>query len=277
MAKLTKAEAKKHAEAEALIERGHLTEDDKDFILEHWQESATNVNSAAGAFFTPIDLARDLSLEAGFHHGKVRIIDLCAGIGTLSLAIRRRLDWSMRDGSLELELVCVEMNPEYVRLGREMVPDAEWVQASIFDLPDLGRFDLAVSNPPFGKVKRDGDAPRYKGAEFEYHVIDIAAHVAEMGAFIIPNQSASFRYSGEPRYHEESNQKHDRFVKQTGIRLEAGVGVDTSIYENDWHGVSPRVEIVTAEFEPTLRLPDVRDNSYQAVAASLFELGDEQT
>ena len=30
--------------------------------------------------------------------------------------------------------------------------------------------------------------------------------------------------------------------------LEPNCGIDTSYYADDWHGVSPRVEIVTADF-----------------------------
>ena len=82
MAKLTKAEAKMHAEAEQLLAKPDLTHEDKLFIFEHWQESANHVNSAAGAFFTPFEYAMDVALEIG--QPGARVLDLCAGIGTLT-------------------------------------------------------------------------------------------------------------------------------------------------------------------------------------------------
>lgn len=250
MSKLSKAQIAAYAKAEAILAQDVLTDDDRFYVLEHWQESATNVNSAAGAFFTPYALAADMALELSNLRGTVRILDLCAGAGTLGLAVLRKNVWQIHTGDLDLQIVCVETNPEYVRVGRKILPEAEWIEASIFDLPDLARFDVAMSNPPFGRVKRDGDAPRYTGAEFEYHVLDIAAHRADVGVFILPQQSVPFRYSGQPCYRQESTDRHARFVKQTGIRLEAGCGVDTSIYRDDWHGVSPQVEIATCDFDP---------------------------
>jgi hypothetical protein len=255
MSKLTKAQVAAQARAEALIAQDVLTDEDRFFILEHWQESGTNINSAAGAFFTPYGLAADMALELSNLRGTVRVLDLCAGAGTLGLAVLRKNTCQIQDGSLDLQIVCVETNPDYVRVGRKILPEAEWIEASIFDLPDLGHFDVAMSNPPFGRVKRDGDAPRYTGAEFEYHVLDIAAHRADVGVFILPQQSTPFRYSGQPCYREESTDRHARFVKQTGIHLEAGCGVDTSIYRDAWHGVSPIVEIATCDFEPAKITP----------------------
>lgn len=266
MSKLSKAEAAAHDKCEALLAKDALTDEDRFYILEHWQESARNVNSAAGAFFTPYGLAADMALELSNLRGTVRVLDLCAGAGTLGLAVLRKNAWQIQDGSLDLQIVCVETNPEYARVGRKILPEATWIESSIFNLPDLGRFDVAMSNPPFGRVKRDGDAPRYKGAEFEYHVLDIAAHRADVGVFILPQQSTPFRYSGQPCYREEATDRHARFVKQTGIRLEAGCGVDTSIYRQAWHGVSPQVEIATCDFEA----PDVTDVPVQrAVAAAV--------
>lgn len=256
MAKLTKAQANAHANAQAILNQEALSDQDRAFVLEHWQESATNINSAAGAFFTPWPLALDFALEAGFTsaNGHVRILDLCAGIGTLSLAVQGRLSaWA--GSGLTFELVCVELNPEYIAVGRKMIPAATWVEASIFDLPDLGEvFDLAISNPPFGKINRGGgNAPRYTGSEFEYHVIDIAAHHAKAGAFILPQQSAPFVYSGADHYRVETSRKYDAFSKQTGITLEAGCGVDTSVYRDAWHGVNVLCEIVTADFDATAK------------------------
>src|SRR5699024_3052944 len=123
------------------------------------------------------------------------VIDLCAGAGTLALAAHRRHNLD--------RIVCVELNPAYEELGKRLLPEGEWITGSIFDLPDdLGEFDAAISNPSFGRVKRPAGqgAPRYTGRDFEYHVIDQASSLARFGAFILPQGSVPFRYSGAPFY-----------------------------------------------------------------------------
>jgi hypothetical protein len=237
MAKLSKAQAKAHQQACDLLAKDVLTEDDKWFVLENWQESAKHINTIAGAFFTPVGLARDLSIEVG----SGSIIDLCAGIGALSFMCTLRQDRPSR-------ITCVELNPDYAAVGRKIVPEAEWIVASVFDLPRLGRFDFAIGNPPFGATPKGGKAPRYTGGEFEYHVIDIASDLADWGVFIIPQMSAPFEYSGRQNYTQRKTDKYARFSQQTGVELGPNCGIDTDGYRNDWHGVSVRTEIVTSDF-----------------------------
>ena len=96
MAKLTKARRKAHAEAEAILTKDKITDDERDFVFRSWHEGATHENGAAGAFFTPFDLACDFALDGA---GR-RVIDLCAGIGVLSYIIHRRSQWG--EGVAEL-------------------------------------------------------------------------------------------------------------------------------------------------------------------------------
>lgn len=264
MSKLTKAEAKAHGEALTLLEKDELTDDDRIFIMENWQESANHVNSVAGAFFTPHGLARDAAIDMA---NTGRVIDLCAGIGGLSLAVYWNGYYSRESSGETLELVCVEMNPEYVEIGRKMLPEAEWICGSIFDLPDLGHFDYAISNPPFGNIKTGGDwKGKYTGSDFEYRTIEIASRIADFGTFIIPQMSAGFRLSGA-RYYEHSDNERDsfrsdkyqRFAQQTGIRLDAGCGVDTTYYKDEWHGVSPLVEVACADFTELEKIAPVTE------------------
>lgn len=251
MAKLTKAQAKAHQQACDLLEKDILNDDEKWFVLENWQESAKHINTIAGAFFTPVGLARDLAIEV---NGR-RVIDLCAGIGALSFFCSA--PWKAT------EVVCVELNPEYAAVGRKIVPEARWVVGSVFDLPsDIGAFDFAIGNPPFGATPRKERGPRYRGSEFELHVIDVASDLADFGVFIVPQMTAGFKYSGCPNggwpethkngfgngYVERPTDVHDRLFSRTGIRLGPSCGIDTSTYDKDWHGVSVRTEIVTIDF-----------------------------
>lgn len=272
MSKLTKAQAKAHQQACELLKKEVLTEDDKLFVLEAWQESAKHINSISGAFFTPVGLARDLSIEVS---GR-RIIDLCAGIGSLSF-------WcACRAWSEPPEIVCVEINPDYAAVGRKILPEATWIVGSVFDLPaDIGRFDFAIGNPPFGATPRDAKAPRYTGKEFELHVIDIASDLADFGAFIVPQMTAPFKYSGCPNGGWRETVKngvgsgflscpsdvHEKLMAQTGIILEASCGIDTSTYRNDWHGVSVATEVVVCDFgEARVRRMPAQQDLFGAAA-----------
>lgn len=244
MAKLTKQERKNHGQACALLQKDVLTLDDKIFVLENWHEGANHENGERGAFFTPSGLARDFGIDAG---GGGDVIDLCAGIGGLMF-------WLKLDGRIPGRMVCVEINPAYIAVGRKILPDAEWIQADVFDqLADLGKFALAISNPPFGAVRRSGNAPRYSGRKFEYHVMDIAADLAETGAFIVPQTSAPFIYSGGGHYREKRDAEFAKFAADTGIVMTAGCGIDTAFYKNEWHGVAPICEVACIDFDQARR------------------------
>lgn len=259
MAKLSKAEAKAHEQACSLLEEPTLTFDERWFVYENWQESANHVNSIAGAFFTPIGLARDFSIEVSGD----RIIDLCAGIGVLSFAASLHI----RREQLP-EIVCVEKNPAYVAVGRKLLPEATWIEADVFDLPDLGHFDTAISNPPFGATPRRGGAGKnYTGPAFEYHVLDVASTIADYGVFILPQASAPFSFSGGNGFRKTPSESYERFGRQTGIVLDPSCGIDTAFYRRDWRGVSPATEIVTANFEEAReRLASAQADMFQEAA-----------
>jgi predicted RNA methylase len=236
VARLSKSEIKAHSEAEKLLTKERLNDDEREFVLDNWQESARHVNSAAGAFFTPTALALDAAIYAG-SDGK--IIDLCAGIGALALACWWR-------SNHEAEITCVEINPDYAEIGRKLLPEARWVVGSVDALPDLGYFDCAIANPPFGKTAKL-KGPRYSG-EDDLAVVDIASDIARWGVFILPSMSCPFEYSGRQNYRERVSAKHDRFLAKTGIELRCE-SIDCEYHRAAWRGVSPSVEVVSADFE----------------------------
>lgn len=242
MAKLTKAQRKAHAEAEAILTKDRLSDDEREFVFQNWHEGASFMNGSAGAFFTPFDLASDFSLDAG----SGRIIDLCAGIGILSYFVSQRCPY----GSEPAELTCIEINPRYCEVGRKLLPQARWINADVFDWKalDLGRFDCAIANPPFGRVRRSANGPRYRGPDFEFHVIDIASELADRGAFIVPQGSASFQYSGRSYFDRRKIGKGVDFEKATGLVMDGGVGIDTALFRDDWKDTSIVCEIVCIDF-----------------------------
>ncbi|WP_428329032.1 methyltransferase [Mucilaginibacter sp.] len=256
MAKLTKQEIKEHNIAVELLQKDKLTFEEKLIVYEKWNESAVSLNSEAGAFFTPIALANDFSLNI---YDKAKTIDLCAGIGMLSFVAYHYRECN--------DITCVELNPIYCEVGKKLLPEANWINGSIFDYKDFGHFDQAISNPPFGKIKTGLDTEvqkelAYKGAEFDLITIDISSKIADYGCFILPQTSTPFKYSGAEFFMDLRQQnkgynpydlsvpaKVQKFIKETGLDYQFNIGIDTSYYKNDWKGVSPICEIVDFNFK----------------------------
>ncbi|WP_216916809.1 methyltransferase [Nocardia noduli] len=246
MGRLTRAQADAHREALGLAGlHRDLDEEEKRFVLAHYQESTGQTRAAQGAFFTPTDLADCMSLDVVGN----RVIDLCAGIGALAFACRNLSEQA--NGRPAREIVCVEADPAFVAVGMKLVPEATWVCADVFD---IGRyrwrlFDTAIANPPFGNRPRTGNAPGYLGSKFEYHVIALASHLARHGVFLVPQSSAPFKYSGGQAMRDgQGDAEYKRFSSGTGITLEPGCSVDTAFHDPYWHQRPPRTEIVTTEF-----------------------------
>ncbi|ECD3897901.1 methyltransferase [Salmonella enterica subsp. enterica serovar Gloucester] len=237
MAKLTKQQTKLHQQSLDLIFGSDkpLTFDEVEFCLSNYCGDAVG---STGAFFTPEMLAWDFIIDAGCTGD---CIDLCAGIGRLSY-----YQWYRNHPK---RLVCVELNHEYVEIGKRLLPAAEWYCQDVFTYPTDQHFDVAFGNPPFGKIKTsDSFQGKYKGSEFEYKVIEFGSKIADYGVFIVPQGSAGFRYSGAHYYERTSRPKYEKFVQETGFYLDAGCGIDTKIYENEWHGTKVICEIACCDY-----------------------------
>ena len=85
-----------------------------------------------------------------------------AGIGALTRAC---IDYGALDPKKPDRYICIERSVENVRVGKKVVPEAEWIQADAFD-PDvwarIGDVEYIISNPPFGNVPSDNDSKAYK-------------------------------------------------------------------------------------------------------------------
>ena len=268
MAKLTKAQQRAHENACALLASDAVLREDQIVdVIENWHEGAMHANTRASAHFTPWDLAFHAALEVG----GPRVLDLCAGIGTLACAVNCKA----KPGAVSLTLV--EINPDYAAVAGRLLPEAEVIVGSMYDaglMAELAsrRFDTCVSNPPFGTFSKahGARAPRYAGGEAHYDCIDIASDVADAGVFILPQQAVPFRYSGRRNYEtvpRGANPRYDRFTDQTGIVLDANLGIDTTTLAG-FRDVTLTTEIATVDFVEARRVRAARETPLLGMLAA---------
>jgi len=250
--KLTKSQIKAHQKACELLKKDILTGDDKIFVIENWNEGAEHINSLMGAFFTPYNLARhvEMTLAGG------RAIDLCAGIGILAFCYIE--GYRYHPGIEHLpEVICLEINPDYIEIGKKICPEAKWIQGSIFDrelIESLGYFDVAFSNPPFGNIKSENTNGwlNYTGGNFELKAVEVASKIAESGSFILPRNSSSITHAKNNKVYIDKNKLSNnlkKFLDQTKITMHPNLGIDCDCFIDQWRGVKPEVEIACFMFE----------------------------
>lgn len=221
--KLSKYALKNHVIAMDLVElERDLTFSEREFVLNNFREEAVVNINGSGAFFTSPSLSWAFGLCVTENPANVEdretVVDLCAGIGSLGYHLLQRFN--------HINLVCVEMNQTFVKVGRKLLPQATWICGSISDpmiIEELLRLNIstAISNPPFGTVTSLGSiiGSNYKGANAAFKVAELALKVAKRATFILPVNCCPFTYSGKREYAEVDNYVYSQFNKQTGISM----------------------------------------------------------
>jgi SAM-dependent methyltransferase len=191
MAKLTKQQLRDHQEALKILEIDRdLIYDERLFVIQNWRPTSGDV-TANDAFFTPWSMAEMLALDT---YDQGHILDLCAGTGRLSLAMYfRSLTWPGH-----LKITAVEKNPDFIKVGRKVLPEVQWIEGDIFDLAlwnRIGKFDGVVSNPPFSSTTAKVDWLKYKGP-LSLMAIEVAMRVSHWGGatFILPAAQCPFEW-----------------------------------------------------------------------------------
>jgi adenine-specific DNA-methyltransferase len=124
-----------------------------------------------GQFFTPIEVARQMLQSIGTLPDRVRILDPGAGAGILSAAVFTKLLSSDRTTTREIEFVTYEIDANvlpFLRKTLDMCASlcarqginfkytihiVDFIKAVTSCLYSAEKFDLAVLNPPYGKIK----------------------------------------------------------------------------------------------------------------------------
>lgn len=245
MTKITKQKAKLHYEAMKLVElERKLTLEEKWFIVENYEPNASNLTISYGVYFTPKEIAHEFAI---FSNPNGVVIDLCAGIGMLSFMIYQY------DSCVHYEevskLICVERNEEFVKVGKRVLPEAEWICGSVFDkniISKLPYADCVISNPPFGRVKVDDDVSwlkYYSKKSFEASVISVSIEISNAGCFIVPFGKSYYDIrESQPRQQckefSEVSDIHNIIIHPSSWDLEGIEG---------WNYANPDVEFVSIE------------------------------
>ena len=268
--KLSKPQIKQHESALRLLEKDHLTYDEKCQVYRDFIPAYSDNIGKIASYFTPSDMAGDMCIEVN----GLNIIDLCAGIGMLSFTYYH---WVECGGQNVPKITCIERNPTFVEVGKKLLPEATWICADVLDKSNYENFDMfdcAISNPPFGKIKSDAtsDWLNYKGSEFEYKVIEIGSRIAKTGVYIIPQISCPFQYSGKPSMQWSQSKKYKKFHSETGIEIEPNCGIDVSSYKDDWVGTSIICEIacVNESIQPTVDISPIAELNQPRPQLTLF-------
>ncbi len=266
--KIPKRELKRQNELLELLKKESLTREEIEIIYEEFNPGMISEVGSAGAFFTPLGLARDCAL---FTPRSGHIVDVCAGIGVLSRAL---FDYDSYDKKIK-SITCIEINPKYVEIGRKLCPRAKWICSDAFDqdlwkelTKDLkdNRFDSCVSNPPFGRIKslHQSDWLSYQGNK-DLEVLELCLRFAKNGYFILPVGSSPFKFSGELFYKEQMGRELKRFIKgQTMPFTMTADGIDCDVHKDGWKNLNGiKVEAVNIDIYPWSLTE--KDDSMQSV------------
>jgi predicted RNA methylase len=242
MGKITRAASKLHDEAMAILNLSRsLSEEEQEKVFRQYNPMAEHNVGKGAIFFTPFDLAREFSLAA---ECTGTVIDLGAGIGALA----KQMVWRNRWSNIHRRLVCVEISPVFVEIGKKLVPEAEWYCGDIFDvdfMQSLGEFDLAISNPPYGHIPSEKTRLVTKGPA-QWRAIEVALRLAWGGAvFIIPEQDLDYSIR-EQKYRENSNREKYLDKNFPGVYVMPS-SFDAGVYQDQWTGAAPNVQIASIE------------------------------
>ena len=233
--KLSKPELKLQKEVFQLIENNNtFTFEQLEYIYENFNPGYISDVITHSAYFTPLDMAYDFA-KLSVRHGV--IVDMCAGIGCLSFAVKTRDTYEHNI----TQQICIERNHKYINIGKKLLPTAQWIQGDIFDksiwdsiIDQYGKIDCIISNPPFGKMSKSDsnrDWLKYTGVEIDIASIEVALKYTDNVSMILPINSCTFSYSGMPYYQERENKKIEKLKQETGLSfIMCNPGIDTTAY-----------------------------------------------
>lgn len=246
--KITREQSKAHDDALAILSLCRtLTYDEVEFVMEHYNPMATHNVTKGGIYFTPLSLAIDIAQIGCMSDGGM-VVDIAAGIGRLSYGAIQRHRWD----KMPIHVTAIEIDPEFVEVGKKLLPEVEWVCDNIFEQSvwDGQMFDIALSNPPFGNIgsKDIGSWLNYQGA-CDLMAVELAARYTRYGGtFVLPSGSVPADAFGFARGNDDPMQVR-RFKKKNPNVMIIGTSLEGDFYKDQWVGTSPSVKIVDVKVD----------------------------
>lgn len=210
------------------------------YIFTHFHPGSCHDVGKCANFFTPYSDAREVVYAEGSPIG--RILEPTAGIGVIADTVLRFALWN--NALKNIQITCVELVPEFVEIGKILVPEARWIRGNILDvIQDLGEFDHAVGNPPFGKIPSNTSKNGF-GNAIEFAILDaIIPRCKHGGSFIMPPGSHGFDFASEGSFIAGNKPVYQRWKK-----IHPEWKIEPSCFQlasNQWKGASIRCEVCT--------------------------------
>lgn len=249
--KITKKQLKLHEQVEDVLWGSDklLTWDEQEFVFRNYDPRADHRVGKIQSYFTPYEIAATAMCYVGDDGRK--IVDIGAGIGVLSHRVLRYVEWTQN----EIEVWAIELNPEFVRVGKRILPEINWICGDALDKniwAGLPVFDEIISNPPFGNLETDTstDWIGYQGpGGLTFAAISLlVAHNG--GTLIMPQVQTPYKVSGRKPYDRSPQQcgfrtKDGKRFKEAYPDCEWSVWCEDMTSYDGWRGSTPTIEIVT--------------------------------
>ncbi len=254
MGRLTQLEEKAHDDALALLSLTRvLSNDEVDFVYRHYSPLATHRVAQNAIYFTPPEAAALLAIYARME-GRARIIDLAAGIGILTHHMLLAERWD--DHTAAKQHVCVELDAEFVAVGRKLLPQVEWVCGNSFD-PDLmhalGSFDAGIANPPFGQIPALKAAKTWLRARVPAHLATVEVMLRmcrQGGTILLPRNDQNIQ---RERRTEPSSVLKRMYTAWPGVQVSMDADLDGLCDDEGkplrWHGADPDVVVADVNID----------------------------
>jgi hypothetical protein len=143
------------------------------------------------------------------------------------------------------KIVAVESNPQFVAIGKRLLPEVTWVQGSIFDLSllkSLGGFDIGISNPPYGPLPTRNKERSWLKTVNPAHlsVAEVLIYLCKRGAgMIIPASD----HNQEDKYPRPTcSTTYEEFINNFPQFVISPEPVDCSAYS--FHSCKPKISVV---------------------------------
>ena len=253
MARITHVQEKAHDDALALLSLTRRLKDEEiEFVYRHYNPMATHRVTKGAIFFTPYEIASDLAVMARLNCGG-RVLDYAAGIGVLTHHMLQSEYWDT--GDEVKHHVCVEIEAEFVEVGKKLLPQVEWICGNIFDLDlmqSLGVFKMGIANPPFGAIPSIRDAKKWMKAQVPTHLatIEMMVRMCELGGIILmPRADQEYqRDRDSQRRYTVSTALERLLIAFPGLRVGACMELDWNQYPK-WQGTDPDVVIANVSVD----------------------------